>query len=171
MKNQLAIIFLLFTTCLSAQNNFDIIVKHSDEHLSVQVISVDEKITFNYQNETVTNSISKNCVKEIIFSSGRIQVCSEKIIVNSVEDWEKVIITNNPEDVKCLVRKGDITASASNTWNFKSKSGVDRKATAKIKKEAAELKAHIVLIQSQEKENSFWSGASSSKNGVAYGYQ
>ena len=157
---------------LYAQNNVDIIVKHSGERLNVKVITADDEITFNYQDETVINSISKNCVKEIIFSSGRTQSFSEKIIITGKADWEKVVITNNPEDVKCLARKGDITASASNTWNFKSKAGVDKKAAEKMKKEAAAMKAHIILIQGQNVANeNFWTGSSSLKNGVAYGYE
>lgn len=171
MKKQLTIILILFTTILYAQNNADIIVTHTGERINAKVISVDDKINFNYQNESVINSISKNCVKEIDFSSGRIQHCSEKIIINSKDDWEKVVITNNPEDVKCLVRKGDITVSANNAWNLKSKSGVDKKATKKMKQEAAAMKAHIILIQNQYRETSYWSGSSSLKNGVAYGYE
>jgi len=60
----------------------------------------------------------------------------------------------------------------SNSWNFKSKEGVDKKATMKFKKQAAALKAHIILLQDQTKLNpTLISGASSSKNGVAYGYE
>jgi len=163
--------FLLVLNVYS-QNQTDIIIKHNGEHLNVKVIAVDEEITFFYPNESVINGLGKSCVKEIIFTSGRIQQITEKVILNSIDDWEKVQITANPEDIKCLVRKGDITASASNSWNFKSKTGVDKKAIEKIKKEAVALKAHIILIQSENKSNAnFWSGASSSKNGVAYGYE
>ncbi|GEM_PF-4220536 len=42
----------------------------------------------------------------------------------------------------------------------------------KFKKEAASLRAHIILIQSDSKSAAnFWAGDTSSKNGVAYGYE
>lgn len=164
-------VFTVSSFSLFAQSN-DIIIKHNGERINAKIITVDEKVTFNYINENAINTLSKNCIKEIIFSSGRTQSCSEKIIISSSDDWEKVIITTNPEDVKCLVRKGDITASANNSWNFKSKNGVEQKAIKKIKQEAAQLKAHIVLLQDQTKQGaSLFSGASSSKNGVAFGYE
>lgn len=164
--------FMLLFSIAHAQPSSDIILKHTGERLNVKIISVDEKITFTFPNETASQTISKNCVREIIFSSGRVQEITEKIVIKGKDDWEKVIITTNPEDVKCLVRKGDVRSSASNTWNFKGKEGVDRKATMKIKKEAAELKAHIILIQDQTKTNeTIFSGASSDKYGVAYGYE
>ena len=139
----------------------------------MNIISVDEdKISFSYPNEKLVETISKNCLKEVIFISGRIQKFSEKIIIKGINDWNKVIITANPDDVKCLVRKGEVTASASNTNNLKSKKQVEEKAMMKFKKEAAILNSHIILLQDQHKKDvTFWLGASSSKYGVAYGYE
>ena len=130
MKKLLCIsILLLFIKISFAQPATDIIVKHTGERLNVKIISVDEKIVFVFPNETANQTVFKNCVREIIFSSGRVQEISEKIIIKDKDDWEKVIITTDPEEVKCLVRKGDVRATASNTWNFKGKEGVDKKAT------------------------------------------
>lgn len=165
------VLSMISWTCLSQPQN-DIIVKHNGEKLNAKITAVDDKITFTYPGETVINTLSKNCVKEIIFSSGRIQECTTKIIILGEDDWEKVIFTSNPEDVKCLVRKGEVSASASNSWNFKSKDGVDKKASMKIKKEAAVMKAHIILLLDQHKEGeTLLTGSSSSKSGIAYGYE
>ncbi|MFZ4412000.1 MAG: hypothetical protein ACOYOV_02870 [Bacteroidales bacterium] len=172
MKKLILIYFVLLFSTVYAQTNNDIIVKHTGERLNVKIISVDEKITFTFPNENVTQVIGKNCVKQIIFNSGRIQECSEKIVIKGEDDWEKVIISTDPEDIKGLVRKGEVRASASNTWNFKGKEGIDKKATMKIKKEAASLKGHIILLQDQTKKNqTIYSGASSDKYGTAYGYE
>jgi c-di-GMP-binding flagellar brake protein YcgR len=162
---------LLFSIGSFAQPTLDIILKHTGEQLKVKIISVDEKITFTYPNETSNQVIAKNCVREIIFSSGRVQEITEKIIVNGEDDWQKVIVTTNPDDIKCLNRKGEVRSSASNTWNFKGKDAIDKKATMKIKMEAAKLKAHIIFIQDQVKTGqTYYSGASSEKYGVAYSY-
>lgn len=169
-------LFFLFFVFLGVtgfrQVKNDVIVKHNGDRLSVKVLTVDEKVTFTYPDETVSNTISLNCVSEIIFSNGRVQKCSDKIEVNGEDDWEKVIITNNPNDVSCLVRKGEVRSTANNTWSFKGKMSLDKKATRKIKKEAASLKAYIILLQDQTKTNTtFVTGASSSKYGIAYSYQ
>jgi len=81
MRTALIILSILIVSLAYSQNQNDIIVKHNGEHLVVKVISVDEKITYTFPNETVVTSLGKYCVKEIIFSSGRIQQITEKIIV------------------------------------------------------------------------------------------
>lgn len=168
----LSFMLALLLMVAKAQPATDIIVKHTGEKLNVTIVSVDDKITFTYPSEKAVQSISKNCVREVIFSSGRVQEITEKVVVSGEDDWKKVIITNDPEDVKCLVRKGEVSGSANNTWSFKSKKGVDDKATMKIKKQAAKLKAYIILIQDQTKTGeTVLTGASSDKSGVAYGYE
>ncbi len=177
MKKMKKLMLLVITIGLSivaqAQVNYDVIVKHTGEKLEVKVSLVDdEKITYTYLNENVLLTIGKNCVKQIIFSSGRVQECSAKITVKGINDWEKVIITTNLDDVKGLIRKGEVSSSASNDWNFKSKEGIDKKATMKIKKKAAAMYGHIIFLQDQRKKNmTLISGASSDKYGVVYGYE
>ena len=173
MKKNLLLFLLSLSSFLSAQiSKEDVILKINGESLRVNIISVDEKISFNYPNEKIISSLSKNCISKIIFSSGRTENFSEKIIVNGVQDWEKVLITTNPEDVKCLVRKGEVRASANNTWNFDSAMTVEKKSMEKFKKEATKLKAHIILIEDQfKKGTTYWEGDVSSKYGIAYGYE
>lgn len=174
MKTYLIFFFLMFfaSNIVLAQNESDVIVTHTGEKLNVNVISVDNDIEYSYPGETVINSIGKYCVKEVDFKSGRKQKITEKIIIDGEKDWEKVIITTNIDDISCLVRIGDIIAGASNTWNFKNKKQVDKTAMIKFKKEAATMGAFMVLLVSDTKSRgNLVSGASSLKNGVAYGYQ
>ena len=166
------IAILFVSSVLNAQTKTDVIVKHTGEKMNVKVLTVGDLINFSYPEETAINSIANNAVSEIDFGNGRVQKCSDKIVVNGEDDWEHVIITNNPDDIKGLVRKGEVRSTSNNTWSFKGKRAVDKKATRKIKKEAAALKACIILIQDQTKTNTtFVTGASSSKYGVAYSYQ
>lgn len=48
-------------------------------------------IKFCYQGENVVNTISRNALAQIRFSSGRVQEMSQKVIVNSPNDWEKFV--------------------------------------------------------------------------------
>ncbi|MEC5173660.1 hypothetical protein [Chryseobacterium nepalense] len=172
MKTILLLLLFSGQLFLSQNLNTDIIINHSGDSLKVNIMSVDDIIIYNFPNESVSNSISKNCINKIIFSSGRIQKFDEKVIINGVKDWEKVIITTNPNDIKCLKRKGEVSSTSSNDWNFNGKVAIDKKATMKIKKEAAKLNAHVIFLEDQYKTNmTFWSGATSSKYGVAYSYE
>jgi hypothetical protein len=60
-------------------------------------------------------------------------------------DYEKVIVTRNPDDVKGLARIGDVSASAKKV--FGDQTALREAATVKIKKAAAKKGATIVLIQ------------------------
>jgi hypothetical protein len=60
-------------------------------------------------------------------------------------DYEKVIVTRNPDDVKGLARIGDVSASAKKA--FGDQAVLREAATVKIKKAAAKKGATIVLIQ------------------------
>ncbi|MFD2246651.1 hypothetical protein [Pontibacter ruber] len=181
MKNLLlAVLFLFYSSqCFSQEKKLDTIVKLNGETLVVSVSAVNEKdIAFVYPNESVTNVISKNQVKEVQFGSGRIQKFSEKVIVKSELDWEKVQITTLESDVVGLVRKGEVKAKAAGGSTLSNQKNIDEKATMKLKKEAAALGAHIILIQSQKTETGGWSGAGgmgtvpkSLKQGVAYAYE
>lgn len=64
--------------------------------------------------------------------------------INGEEDWEKVIITRNPDDVKGLQRVGSVEGKASALYGGQRK--LRKKATEKIKREAAKQGASIVLI-------------------------
>ena len=59
-------------------------------------------------------------------------------------DWEKVIITRNPEDIKGLKRLNDVSAETSRLYGKQSK--LRDETTKKIKQEAAKIGATIVLI-------------------------
>jgi hypothetical protein len=66
----------------------------------------------------------------------------------SEKDSEKVIVTRNPDDVKGMTRVGDVSASAHMV--FGDPANLRKKATVKIKQEAANKGATIVLIQTDD---------------------
>lgn len=60
------------------------------------------------------------------------------------KDWEKIIVTKNPEDVKGLTRLKEVSAEAARFYGKQSK--LREEATKKIKEEAAKLGATIILV-------------------------
>jgi hypothetical protein len=140
--------------------------------LSVYISGIAERsVTFNYPEENIQYTKSKNSIDEIVFASGRRSKGSEKVEVTNVEQWENVIITNNPEDVEGLSRKENLYQKSTATTVFTGSEKVDAKATRKIKKAAAALGAHIIYIQDQSSDKGIRRVNRSIKSGVAYGYR
>lgn len=180
MKKTLSTIAIVFVTFLSIhaqEKKVDKIILLGDDKKEVFVTKITEtEITYTFPNESLENVISKVRVKRIEFGSGRIQEITEKIEIKSEGDWEKVIITNIADDVKGLKRIGEVQ-SRSGGAGFAKATDVDRKATEKIKRQAAALGAHTILILTKTvkgiEPNASGIGYDAAKaiiTGVAYGY-
>lgn len=171
MKYNILFIILIFFFDAKSQ---DKIIEHTGDTINCNVSEVLEKeIKFSYKDETVINTISRNLVNKIIFSSGRIQNISEKIIIRSEDDWGKVIITNLESDVAGLKKVGEIQAKANSGWSTTSEGKMQAKALEKLKKEAAKQGAFIVLIltgTSQAGHYGVSGGTKASFVGTAYTY-
>jgi len=90
-------IILLLAVVLSTTSIFaqvDVITKHSGEIVKGKVIRVDEyTVTFKYDGEDAENSIGKYAIEKIVYGkSGRVENVTDKIVVKTEDDWEKVII-------------------------------------------------------------------------------
>jgi len=70
--------------------------------------------------------------------------------------------------VKGLVTKGDVVGTAIPMTAFSSQANLDERANEKLKRKAAKLGAHIILLTSDQA--SMLAGKTV-KKGVAYGYQ
>ena len=64
------------------------------------------------------------------------------------KDWEKIIVTKNPEDVKGLQRLREVSAEAARFYGKQSK--LRDEATKKLKQEAAKIGATAVLLSVDE---------------------
>ena len=125
----------------------DVIYPHKGDAITCSVIEMgDKSIRYKYEGEDLVNSISKNLVSQIKFSNGRTQNITEKVIVSSESDWEKVVITNIESDVEGLTRVGELMAKASSGWSTTNQGKMEKKAMDKLRKEAAEKGCHIVLL-------------------------
>ena len=173
MKNIL--LMLLIVNCSFVMAQTDQIYLHNGKTLEVNVKGIaNGVITYSYPQEKVTMEISEHLVEKIIFTSGRVQQISEKVIVKDINDWENVIITNIESDIKGLVRKGEVSetqrgSSASKTHK------IQQTAENKMNMKAAEMGAHIIFIKNYNvRHGDFWWTGQSAKvsvSGIAYGYE
>lgn len=176
----LSVCLMAFFSLSFAQN--DKVYLHNGEVMEVSVKGISSGIiTYSYPGEALTQEVAEKQVEKIVFSSGRVQQVSEKIVINGKDDWEKVAITSLESDIKGLVRKGEVKGSKTGATTFSSTSKVLEKAEKEMKEEAAEMGAHIIFIKNYQVRDSDGinsmtglaggRSAKASVTGIAYGYE
>ena len=159
----LATIFIFSIIDIFAQN--DTIVKRNGDKIAVTIKTSDpNSVSFVYPNEDVVNTENKNSIDIIIYKSGRVEKCSQKIkleIINDEDDWEKVIITNSESDIAGLTKISEVSGNSS--WGGAAKSLSDKNARKDMKRQAAKLKCPIILMTTYSSD--YWG---TKINGVAY---
>lgn len=164
-----SVVAVLFAVAALAQN--DVIKKHSGESLEVKVMKVGENtINFKYPGEDAEQTIGKLAVASITYGgSGRKEQISEKIIVSGKDDWEKVQILYDRDQVLGLKKGDDVRGKTSGLLSYNTAGSADKKATRKIKEAAAEQGAPFVLMVGEKSDN--FGVKQSIKNGVTYSYK
>jgi len=170
MKKNLFTFFIVFIY-ISFSYSQDKIIMRSGDTLRVQITkTTPDLVEFNYLNETLVNTEYKNSIVKIVYSSGRVEECSQKTQlqkINGPDDWEKVVITYTESDVKGLIKVKQITKTSG--WGGTMATGLGYKSALKmIKKEAAKLGACIVWITDKPNEQTTEYGAGVKLTGIAY---
>jgi len=164
MKKTILTLSLLLTI---AANSFaqDKLYLHNGKVLDVVVVNTDPAITnFRYTGETAAQSISNQAIDNIVFGgSGRTQHLSDKVIVNSENDWENVVVLTNPYQVSGLTKADEI--SKFGYASMYSQRKAEKKAMEKLKKEAASKGCQFILITS--KIGGYYG---QTRTGIAYKY-
>lgn len=169
----LLLVLVLSATIVKAQE--DIITKHNGETIKGKVIKLEEyTIIFKYENEDAENTISKYAVEKIVYGkSGRVEEVTEKIVVNSKDDWEKVVILEDKAYITGLKKEGEVRGKTA-FINYQTANTGDKKAEKKLKIEAAEKGCPFILLTSDKNSVGAGSnglgGSQAVKKGVAYKY-
>lgn len=167
----LLLVLVLSATIVKAQE--DIITKHNGETIKGKVIKLEEyTIIFKYENEDAENTISKYAVEKIVYGkSGRVEEVTEKIVVNSKDDWEKVVILEDKAYITGLKKEGEVRGKTA-FINYQTANTGDKKAEKKLKIEAAEKGCPFILLTSDKNSVGAGSnglgGSQAVKKGVAY---
>ena len=156
---------------LSAFSQNDLMLKHTGEKLDVKILKVgEETIAYKYPGEDAEQTIGKFAVASITYgTSGRKEAISQKIIVSGKDDWEKVQILTDKTQVLGLKAGETVRGKTAGMLSYNTAGSADKKATKKIKEDAAELGAPFVLMTSEKSDG--YGVKQSVKNGVAYNYK
>jgi hypothetical protein len=169
MKRPL-LIAALFSLVLSNVNAQDKMKKHSGETLDVKIIRVNEfTINFKYPGEDAEQTIGKLAVADITYSSGRKESISDKIVINSKDDWEKVQIITDKSQILGLKKGAEVRGKTSGLLSYNTAGSADKKATKRIKQDAAEQNAPFVLLVGDK--NDGFGVKQAIKDGVVYSYK
>ena len=167
MKNIILISLIsMFSISVFGQSG-DRIVKIKGDTLKVAIQSVSENsIIYTYPNEKATQTISKKNVKQIIYSSGRTENVTTPIVITGEGDWEKVILTTNPNEVEGLTNLGELQGIGKSAMGGEKQTRP--KAEKDIKIQAAKKSAFIIFVKSQNYTKSMMN--TFIITGTAYGY-
>ena len=171
-------IILLLSLVFSLNTAFaqvDVITKHNGEVVKGKVIKLEEfTIIFKYDGEDAENTISKYAVEKIVYGkSGRVEQITEKIVVSSEADWEKVVIVEDIAYVAGLKKSGEVRGKTG-LINYHTGNTGDKKAEKKLKMAAAEMGCPFIL-QTADKStvgasSNGLGGSQNIKKGLAYKY-
>jgi|Laugresbdmm110sd_1035091.scaffolds.fasta_scaffold04783_3 hypothetical protein len=151
---------LVLVFCLFALNSFsqDEIILHNGSILKAKVTNLNASdgvtIAFIVEGETLTTELSKFAIKDIVFTSGRKQTITEKIIINQsgTKSPDKIIITRNPKEILGLTRIGEVQSKTA-FINYRTGANADRKAEDRIKDAAHDMDGVVVLITEDKDYN------------------
>ena len=170
---KLLLVMLFFGIAMNAQ--VDKIFKHNGEVVNGKVIKLDEfTIIFKYDGEDAENTISKYAVEKIVYGkSGRVENVTDKITINSEDDWEKVVIVEDIAYISGLKKEGEVRGKTG-LINYHTGNTGDKKAEKKLKMAAAAMGCAFIL-QTADKStvgasSNALGGSQAIKKGIAYKY-
>lgn len=150
-----------------AQNN-DKMYKHDGEKLDVKIVKVAEyTIIYKFPGEDAEQTIGKLAVAKLVYGSGRTEQVSDKVVVNSKDDWEAVQIIEDKTQIIGLKKKDEIRGKTSGFLNYHTAGTADKKSTKKLKEAAAEMGAPFILMTS---DNDARAGNNSTNQGIKKGF-
>lgn len=174
MKKIILVLAMLISGAM-ANAQVDIITKHNGEVVKGKVVKLEEfTIVFKYDGEEAENTISKYAVQKIVYGkSGRVEEVTDKIVVSTEDDWEKVIVLEDKAYISGL-KKVDEVRGKTGLINYHTGNTGDKKAEMKLKKAAAAIGCPFILMTSDKTTSGYNSnqlgGSQAIKTGIGYKY-
>lgn len=131
------------------------------------------------------NALSKSKISQILYADGRRDVFialedravkqkelvdTSEIIVKNLRDWMKVTVTENPQEVAQLTAKGPLKVTYEAETGNANNDELMRQAGNLLRKKAAVLKAHYVLVETKFFHKSYGDLPKVEVTAVAFGY-
>jgi hypothetical protein len=176
MKKVLLSLLVLCAFVATTFGQNDRITFHNGKIVEGKVVKLEEfTIIFKYAGEDAEQTISKLVVGQILYSSGRQEQVTEKIVINGIDDWEKVEILLDKSQIVGLTKVDEVQGKTTAFFaGYTSASGTDKRSMKKLLEAAAALGCPFVYITADKDTKggaqSGAYGAQGNKKGIAYKY-
>jgi len=160
--NRLALIYQLDSAALA---QYDKIITFDREVYVGKIFNISySEVRFTYPHEDNLNAINRSRISQILYGNGRRDVFiplddrtvkhkelvdTARIIIKNQKDWMKVKLTEDPAEVAGLKAKGNLKVRYEADVGNASNDELMQQANYILKKKAAVLKAHYVLVESK----------------------
>ncbi len=130
-------------------------------------------IKFIYEGEDVPSTLGKVAIEKIKFQSGRVEECSQKIVINDPKkEYEKILVLREKDECTGLVRIQEFTEKSGGAWSLGSTGGkYEQKTIKKLQIKAASLGGCAILITSQSSRSAgFFRNPDAKTSAIVYKY-
>ncbi len=187
LRTELVRLGLLYRLDSAALARYDKIITFDREVYVGRIHNVSySEVRFTGPDDDQLQSIRRSRISQILYTDGRRDVFialddrsvkqkelvdTSRIIIKSQKDWMKVKVTEDPGEVAGLREAGALSATFEAEMGNASNEELMRQASIQLKKRAALLKAHFVLVDTKFFHKSYGDLPSVEVTGRAFGYQ
>lgn len=156
------------------QQETDIIYQHDGTKMFVDVKKIYlNDLYYALPGDTKVKKMDQRLVHKIEYKTGRIEVLNETAPdVREVNDYRKVKVTDDPDDVEGLIEVAKLEAKAEGSdRGYATPKSLERTATIVLRRKAALVNANIVLITEKKTNVAFGEIPAVTLYGTAYSYR
>jgi hypothetical protein len=186
IKAKLASLSRIYKLDSTALAGYDKIITYDREVFLGRIHNITfSEVRYTCPPNNALIAINKSRISQILYTDGRRDVFiplddrtvrqkelvdTSRIIVKSQRDWMKVMVTENPSEVVNLTPIGHLTVNYEASMGNAGNEELMRQASLLLKKKAAVLKAHCVLIDTKFFRKSYGDLPKVEVTARAYGY-
>ncbi len=156
------------------QQETDIIYQHDGTKMFVNVKKIYlNDLYYALPGDTKVKKMDQRLVHKIEYKTGRVEVLNETAPdVREVNDYRKVKVTDDPDDVEGLIEVAKLEAKAEGSdRGYATPKSLERTATIVLRRKAALVNANIVLITGKKTNVAFGEIPAVTLYGTAYSYR
>lgn len=155
-------------------NNTDIVYMHDGTEMNVDVKKIYlNDLYYSLPGETKVKQMDQRLVHKIEYKSGKTEILNEEPqAVREINDYRKVKVTYEPDDVDGMVEVAKLEARAEGSErNYTTAKTLERTATIVLRRKAALVNAEMVLITDKKVHVAFGEIPFIILYGTAYTYR
>lgn len=177
----------LFNFDSAAIAQYDKILTYGHQVYIVKIQNITPSLVlYLYPFNTDLHALNRNDISQIQYADGTIDIFlpltdrkgfdreivdTARIIIRNHREWEKVAVTEKPEDVAGMVEKGKITALYKADYVNAGNEYLEKNARIILRKKAANLNTPVVFLIQKNYSKAYGDLPSIELEGVLYNYE